>query len=96
MFGGHGIFYKGKMFAIVDSKGQAFLKVDDATKVEFQKKGSVSHDKMPYESVLREVIDDSKELKKWAKKSVAFVKEKFDLVMLYTYYILSTVFDFGR
>ena len=28
MFGGIGIFHEGKMFCIVDSKGQCFLKVD--------------------------------------------------------------------
>ena len=29
MFGGHGIFHEGKMFCIVDSKGNSFMKVDE-------------------------------------------------------------------
>ena len=28
MFGGHGIFHEDKMFGMVNSEGQAFLKVD--------------------------------------------------------------------
>ncbi len=38
MFGGNGIFCEGKMFALVDSKGQCFLKVDDSIKKDFEEK----------------------------------------------------------
>ncbi len=37
-FGGHGIFHEGKMFGLVDSKGQCFLKADDSIKKDFEEK----------------------------------------------------------
>ncbi len=39
MFGGHGLFYDGLMFAIV-TRGQCYLKVDDATLPRFTEAGS--------------------------------------------------------
>ena len=30
MFGGHGLFHDGKMFGMIDSKGQQYLKADDS------------------------------------------------------------------
>ena len=35
MFGGYGIFADGTMFALIDSGGRQFLRVDDASKSSF-------------------------------------------------------------
>ena len=51
MFGGHGIFRDGVMFALVNSDGEAFLRVDDNFRSELEATGSASHGKMPYMSV---------------------------------------------
>ncbi len=50
MFGGNDLFCNKKMFAIVDPKGQGFLKVDDSNKADFEKHYSLQHSRMPYYS----------------------------------------------
>lgn len=40
MFGGHGIFFEDKMFALVDSQGTIFFKVDERNISLFQNAGS--------------------------------------------------------
>ena len=74
MFGGHGIFHEGKMFGIVDSKGMAYLKVDDSLKLSFEEKGAIQHGKMPYFSIPGDIIDDNSELLKWVRKSIKISK----------------------
>jgi DNA transformation protein len=51
MFGGHGLFYDGLMFALV-SGGTCYLKVDGATQVKFEAEGSQP---FRYRSAQREV-----------------------------------------
>ena len=51
MFGGHGLFYDGLMFALV-SGGQCFLKADDITLARFEAAGSAP---FRYQSARREV-----------------------------------------
>ena len=70
MFGGHGIFYKGKMFAIIDSRGQSYLKVNDSTMAEFEERGSFKHSRMPYYSVPNDVILNQDELIRWTLKCI--------------------------
>jgi len=40
MFGGYGIFHEGKMFGIVDAKGQSYLKADDSNRTDYEASGS--------------------------------------------------------
>lgn len=68
MFGGHGIFHEGKMFAMVDSKGDVYMRYDPA---QFREIGeSVKHGKMPYFTIPenRDVIGDLWE--RWARESI--------------------------
>lgn len=51
MFGGHGLFYDGLMFALV-SGGQCYLKADDVTRPQFEAEGSTP---FRYQSARREV-----------------------------------------
>ena len=74
MFGGNGLFYKGKMFGMINSKGDVFLKSDDSNKLFFVENGSTKHSKMPYYSVPSEVLDSQSELIKWSKKSMSIIK----------------------
>ena len=74
MFGGYGIFCDGKMFGLVNSKGQAYFKANDSNMDHFENHGSHRHSKMPYFSVPDEVIMDQDTLVEWAKSSIALTK----------------------
>ncbi len=74
MFGGHGVFHEGKMFGIVDSSGQIFLKAGDSNREMFEAKGSKRHFKMPYYSVPDEILNDHDQLLSWAGKSIEISK----------------------
>jgi DNA transformation protein len=70
MFGGHGIFHDGTMFAIVDSTGGCFLRSDAATTRCFEERGSAKHDRMPYWQIPDAVRDHEATLLSWAQQSV--------------------------
>ena len=70
MFGGHGIFHQGKMFAMIDSSGNAFLRSDEFLLTRFKKAGSEKHGGMPYYSIPESVMDDHEELLIWANDSI--------------------------
>jgi DNA transformation protein len=74
MFGGHGIFHDGKMFGMVDSKGQSFLKVDDANRKNFEEMGAARHGRMPYFEIPEKILADPEELVKWAQQSIEISK----------------------
>lgn len=74
MFGGYGIFHEGKMFGIVDSKGNSFLKTDESNEVDFIKKGSSKHGKMPYHSIPEEALQSIDLLVVLAEKSISISK----------------------
>ena len=70
MFGGYGVFESGTMFALVDSQGGIFFKVD-ATNVErYEEAGSTKHGRMPYYRVPDPVLDDEPALQEWAQSSI--------------------------
>ena len=70
MFGGYGLFHEGKMFGIVDAKGQSYFKADDSNRTDFEASGSHKHSRMPYYSIPGEIFDDPEALVTWAKKSI--------------------------
>lgn len=74
MFGGYGIFHEGKMFGIIDSKGNSFLKVTDENRKAFDDAGAEQHSRMPYFSIPSEVLTNQKTLISWAKKSIKVSK----------------------
>lgn len=78
MFGGHGIFDDGIMFALVDSTGAAFLRADESIAGEFEAAGSKRHGRMPYWSIPDHVLGDSDLLVEWAgtARSVAITAKK--------------------
>ena len=70
MFGGHGIFESGVMFALVDSQGDVYLKVDDSNRARFEDVGAKPHGRMPYRQVPADVLVDGDSLREWAKTSI--------------------------
>jgi DNA transformation protein len=74
MFGGHGIFHQGKMFALVDSKGQGYLKADESNLTDFESFGCEKHSRMPYFSIPEEIFNEPEVLVEWAKKSINIAK----------------------
>ena len=74
MFGGHGIFVEDKMFALIDSKGRVFFKVNDTNLSRFENAGSEKHVRMPYYSVPKEVLRDDDLLQEWARTSIKIAK----------------------
>ena len=71
MFGGYGIFESTAMFALIDSQGEVYLKVDDSNRSRFEDAGAQRHGRMPYFQVPAEVLADSDLLCDWAKDSIA-------------------------
>ena len=74
MFGGYGIFESAKMFALVNSSGGVFLKVDDSNRGRFEDAGSGPHGKMPYYQIPQTVMEDEKLLFEWTVKSIELSK----------------------
>jgi len=70
MFGGHGIFQNGKMFALVTSGAELYFKADDENRGRFTKARAPQHGKMPYFRVPKSVLADDRKLLTWAKDSV--------------------------
>ena len=48
MFGGHGVFLDGAMFALVTRGGVLYLKADDINRPAFEAQGLEKYGKMPY------------------------------------------------
>jgi DNA transformation protein len=71
MFGGHGIFSEGVMFAIIDASGRCFLRGDDTTAGRFEVAGAERHGRMPYWEIPAGVRDDRSRLEEWATAALA-------------------------
>jgi DNA transformation protein len=74
MFGGYGIFAESKMFALIDSQGQIFFKVDDTNLASYENSGSEKHFRMPYYRVPEDVLKDDELLEEWARASIKIAK----------------------
>jgi DNA transformation protein len=71
MFGGYGIFAAGVMFALVDSGGTAFLRVDDSSRGELEALGAKPHGKMPYLSIPQQILGSDEDLLAWGRRVLA-------------------------
>lgn len=74
MFGGYGIFHEGKMFGIINTKGERFFKVNETTETRYSDAGSHRHSKMPYFQVPPAVWEDFDALLVWANESISISK----------------------
>ena len=76
MFGGHGLYLDGLMFALIDDD-RLYLKVDDQTRTDFvakqtkpftyQRKGEAAS--LSYYEAPSEVFDDKADMLVWARKA---------------------------
>ncbi len=71
MFGGHGLFLDGTMFALIPRKGGLYLKADQVNRPDFEEQGSQSHGKMPYFEAPAETMEGWHAMEPWATGSVA-------------------------
>ncbi|QEH38130.1 hypothetical protein OJF2_67280 [Aquisphaera giovannonii] len=75
MFGGHGIYWNGRMFAIV-FKGRIYLKVDDESRGDYLARGmepfrpNARQTSRSYWELPPGVRDDPEELIAWAKDAI--------------------------
>jgi DNA transformation protein len=70
MFGGYGLFQNGKMFGLVTSSAEFFLKADQSNMARFKRARSPQHGKMPYFRVPKRVLADDTALLDWARSAV--------------------------
>lgn len=82
MFGGHGIYKDGYIFAI-EAWDKIFFKVDDSNRMDFisrdaeqfvYEQGNHKQTKMNYYVLPEDVMEDREELGKWVDKSVEVSK----------------------
>lgn len=71
MFGGHGIWESGDMFALISSDSTLYFKVDDRTRPRYEEAGSEQFMNMPYWSVPADLLEDRDLLLDWAADAVA-------------------------
>ncbi|NAY91617.1 hypothetical protein GTQ34_06785 [Muricauda sp. JGD-17] len=74
MFGGHGIFRQGKMFALVNSRGIVHFRTNDSSYKKYEAQGFEKHRRMPYHAVPDKVFDNPETLLDWAKEAIALSK----------------------
>jgi DNA transformation protein and related proteins len=76
MFGGHGLYAEGTMFGIV-FKHCLYLKVDDDSRADFEARGAGPFEPSrgqilkSYYEVPADVIDDDRELLRWARRALS-------------------------
>ena len=70
MFGGHGVFLDGRMFALI-AKDVIFFKADDENRGEFEAAGMMPYGKMPYYQTPPTAMDDPRRLEKFGSGAVA-------------------------
>ena len=82
MFGGVGI-YAGELFFALIADDTLYLKVDDATRPDFEAMGSrpfqpygEERETMQYYAVSAELIEDAESLRPWVEKAVAAAGRK--------------------
>jgi DNA transformation protein len=77
MFGGAGLYADGAFFGLISGQDVFYLKVDDATRPDYQERGCEpfapfgEKAMMNYFTVPEEVLEDPDELAIWARKSIA-------------------------
>ena len=75
MFGGYGVFESAKMFALVNSDCQLFLKAAGDEREKFEAAGSDQHGRMPYFRIPDPVLTDDHQLLEWTGAAIQKSKE---------------------
>ena len=64
----------GLMFALVDSSGMVFFKVDQSNRQQYLDAGSSKHGRMPYYQVPAQVLENDHDLREWATTSLSVAR----------------------
>jgi len=83
MFGGAGIFYEGKMFALVHDD-ILFFKIDETNRKDYIEKGTGPFEppfmkkkmSMPYYELPEDVLEDRERFNEWAERSMDIALKK--------------------
>ncbi|MCB9895974.1 MAG: TfoX/Sxy family protein [Planctomycetes bacterium] len=81
MFGGAGVYFEGKCFALVDDD-ELYLKVDDGNRPRFEKADShafepwAGHVMNGYWAVPAEVLEDPARLAEWSQHPISIAGKK--------------------
>ena len=75
MFGGYGIFENKAMFALINSEGDVYFKVDPSNQKRFEEVQAKKYGKMPYFQIPPDILKDERRLCEWAKNSIALAHE---------------------
>ncbi len=70
MFGAHGVFEAGDMFALISRDDRLYFKVDETNLPDYETAGSERFKPMPYYEVPEAVFDDPDQLAEWATTSI--------------------------
>ena len=70
MFGGHGLFLDGRMFALI-SKDVLYFKADDENRADFEAARMKTYGKMPYYQTPPTAMDDLRRLANFGGGAVA-------------------------
>jgi len=70
MFGGHGIFHEGDMFALI-AGSTLYFKVNELNRAAYENADSKQFVPMPYYEVPAEIMEDIALLHEWARTSIA-------------------------
>ncbi len=80
MFGGVGFWERGDIFALIDSGGRLYFKVDDSSRGRYEDAGMQAFSArtpgrapmtMPYFEVPSDVLDDGPRFAEWASEAIA-------------------------
>ena len=69
MFGGYGLYLDGAFFAIISRDNVLYIKVDAATRADYEALGMQQFKPLHYYEVPVEVLEDRAQLDVWARKA---------------------------
>ena len=70
MFGGHGVFFDARMFALVTKEGEIFFKTSVQNQAKYDEAGSEQFMNMPYYALPEDVRENGSLLIEWARSSI--------------------------
>ncbi|MDA0239207.1 MAG: TfoX/Sxy family protein [Proteobacteria bacterium] len=70
MFGGHGLFLEGTMFALITRTDELYFRTDDGNRPDYEARALKKFGKMPYHMPPVEALADWPSIENWARGAV--------------------------
>lgn len=70
MFGGHGLFLEGTMFALITKADDLYFRTDDGNRPDYETQGLKKFGKMPYHMPPKDALTDWPSIETWARGAV--------------------------